>query len=128
MKCITDPMFNNLDEKQEYIKLQFVQIVIEVGDARLQPFASLAVFCNLVRLAALLQWVSRKVSLNNEHGSTRSLSFFKDVPSPSVQDTIDTSNSILGTLNFDLINWFHKSAPSCYHGGIQNSPSSRNDL
>jgi len=48
--------------------------------------------------------VDRKVSLNNEHGSTRSLSFFENVPSPSVQDTIDTSNGILGTLNDITIN------------------------
>merc|ERR1712098_228033 len=39
-------------------KLQLVQIVIQVWDARLQTLPCLAVLHNLVWLAALLHWVS----------------------------------------------------------------------
>ena len=42
--------------------------------------------------------VDGQVCLDMEHGGSHDLSLFKNVTSPSVQNSVDTSNGVLGTL------------------------------
>merc|ERR1712115_226824 len=73
-------------------------------------------------------FVDRQISLHNEHGCARCLGLLKYVSSSSVQHSVDSSYSILWTLNFHKINGLHHSWRGSHHGGVEDSPGSRNDL
>ena len=48
--------------------------------------------------------VDRQVGLDDEHGGAGGLRLLEHVASPSVQHTVDTSDSVLGTLNAEGVN------------------------
>merc|ERR1712055_1022766 len=66
--------------------------------------------------------------LDHEHGCAGCLSLLEHVSSPSVQDTVDSSHSILGTLNFHLVNRLHQPGLRSDHGGVQGPPCGGDDL
>merc|ERR1712142_392650 len=72
--------------------------------------------------------VDRQVGLDHEHRCARGLSLLEHVSSPPIQDTVDSSNGVFGTLNFHLVNRLHQPGFSGNHGGVQNSPCSGDDL
>ena len=134
IKIISASQVLILDKKLQ-VHLHFVQIVVELWGAWLQPLALLAFFDDLERLGALAQWISwenlpvvkhalgeglatgvgsqvsgeaeglvdRQVGLDDEHGCSWGLSFLKHVSSPSVQDSVDTSNSVLRALKVKMV-------------------------
>lgn len=111
-------------------RLQFVKIISKVWVTRFQSLPCLGGLDNLVRLGALLEWISgenlpvvkhtlreglasgvgsqvsgeaewlvdRQVGLDNKHGGSWGLGLLEHVASPSVQHTVDSSNSVFRTL------------------------------
>merc|ERR1712088_74888 len=73
-------------------------------------------------------FVYRQVCLNVEHGGSRHLRFFKYVTTTTIEHSINTTDSILRTLNFHKIDWFHKSRFGGQSRSVQNTSGGRDDL
>lgn len=56
------------------------------------------------------------------------MSLFDDMASSSIEDSVDSSNYSLWTLDFDQVDWFKKSRLSSQDGSIEYSPRSWDDL
>merc|ERR1719378_1867130 len=50
------------------------------------------------------------------------------ISSSSVQNSINTSDGVLGTLNFHLVDWLHESRGSCKDTGIKDTPGCWDNL
>ena len=72
--------------------------------------------------------VDRQVGLDDEHWGSGGLSLLENVSSPSVQNSVDTSNCVLGALDFNLINRFHHPGLSGQQGSVEYTPSCGNNL
>lgn len=69
-----------------------------------------------------------QVSLDDEHRRTSHLHFFEDMSTPSVQHTINTTNSHLRTLDLALVYRFHQTWCRSQQAGIKAATSRRDDL
>jgi hypothetical protein len=69
-----------------------------------------------------------QVSLDGEHGGTGTLLLAEDLTTALVKHRIDTTDSVLGTLDFDEVDGLLQTGCSEQAGGIANTTASRDDL
>ena len=69
-----------------------------------------------------------QVSLDGEHGSSNSLLFGEDLTTTTIEDTIDTTDCVLGALNFDEVDGLLHTRGSQETGGIGDTAAHWDDL
>merc|ERR1712038_335445 len=72
--------------------------------------------------------VDGQIGLHHEHGGAGGLGLLEHVASPSVEHTVDTSHSVLRTLDLDLVDGLHQPGLSSENTGIQDTSSRGDDL
>merc|ERR1719445_1908372 len=72
--------------------------------------------------------VDGQISLDVEHGGADDLGLFEDVSTTSVEDTVDTSDGVLGTLDLDQVDGLHESGLGGKDAGVQATSGRGDDL
>jgi hypothetical protein len=72
--------------------------------------------------------VDGQESFDNEHGCSGNLSFFEDMSTTTIEDTVDSTNSDFGTLDFTQVDGFHETRLGCDVRSVENTTSCWNDL
>lgn len=72
--------------------------------------------------------VDGQESFDDEHGCSGDLGFLEDVTATTIEDTVDTSDSNLWTLNLAQVDGFHETWRGCDVRGVQDTTRSWNDL
>ena len=72
--------------------------------------------------------VDGQVGFDVEHGGSSNLSLLEDVATTSVEHTVDASDSVLGTLDFDQVDGLHEPGGGGEHAGVETPPGRGDDL
>jgi hypothetical protein len=72
--------------------------------------------------------IYRQVGLDDEHGCSGHLRLFDDVTTTSVEYTVNSTDSVFGTLNLYEIDGLHETGLTGQETGVQATTSSGNDL
>jgi hypothetical protein len=72
--------------------------------------------------------VDREVSLDSDHRGTRALLLREDVTTATVKNTIDTTDSRVGALDFDQEDGFLDTRAGSENGSVDNTTAGRDDL